>query len=146
MKFPRNARIFRGQLDAAPFVSVFFLLVIFVMLRSLHYIPGVRVELPSSGNVLLPRTDRPTVSVAVTTNAIYFDNERILEGDLSNKLSAAAQKASQPLILVVQADKNVTEEEVVHLAVIARNAGIPDLLLATLPGTFGSADASSHQP
>ena len=146
MKFPRNARIFRGQLDAAPFVSVFFLVVIFVLLRSLHYIPGVRVELPSSGNLLLPRTDRPTVSVAVTTNAIYFDNEKILEGDLSNKLSAAAQKVSQPLILVVQADKNVTEEEVVHLAVIARNAGIPDLLLATLPGTLESPDTSSHQP
>ena len=26
MKFPRNARIFRGQLDAAPFAAVFFLL------------------------------------------------------------------------------------------------------------------------
>lgn len=146
MKFPRNARIFRGQLDAAPFVSVFFLLVIFVMLRSLHYIPGVRVELPSSGNALLPRTDQQTLSVAVTTNAIYFENEKILEGDLSNKLSIAAQKVSQPPILVVEADKNVTEEQLVHLGVVASSLGITNLLWATLPGTFESPDASSHRP
>ena len=30
MRFPRNLRIFRGQLDFTPFASVFFLLVIFV--------------------------------------------------------------------------------------------------------------------
>ena len=42
MKFPRNARIFRGQLDAAPFAAVFFLLVIFMMLGSLVYTPGAR--------------------------------------------------------------------------------------------------------
>lgn len=146
MKFPRNARIFRGQLDAAPFVSVFFLLVIFVMLRSQHYIPGVRVELPSSGNLLLPRTDRPTVSLAVTTNAIYFDNEKILEGDLSNRLSAAAHNFSQSLILVVQVDKNVTEEQFARLEVIAGNVGITNLLKARLPGAFESPDTSSHQP
>ena len=46
MKFPRNARIFRGQLDAAPFAIVFFLLVIFLMLSSLVYTPGVHIELP----------------------------------------------------------------------------------------------------
>ena len=50
MKFPRNARIFRGQLDAAPFASVFFLLVIFVMLGSVLQTPGVRVDLPQAAN------------------------------------------------------------------------------------------------
>lgn len=40
MRFARNARIFRGQLDAAPFAAVFFLLVIFMMLGSLVYTPG----------------------------------------------------------------------------------------------------------
>lgn len=144
MKFPRNARIFRGQLDATPFVSVFFLLVIFVMLRSLHYIPGMRVELPSSGNLLVPSTDRPTVSVAVTSNNIYFRNETVLEADLAKELRDEVQKSPQPPILVLEADKNVSEEEVVHLAVIAREAGIPDLLLATRPGGLESPDTSSR--
>ena len=35
MKFRRNARVSRTQLDAAPFAAVFFLLVIFLMLGSL---------------------------------------------------------------------------------------------------------------
>jgi biopolymer transport protein ExbD len=46
MKFPRNARIFSSQLDAAPFATVAFLLVIFMMLGSLVYTPGVHIQLP----------------------------------------------------------------------------------------------------
>ena len=44
MKFPRNARVFRGQLDAAPFASVLFLLVLFLLVQSsLVFVPGVRL-------------------------------------------------------------------------------------------------------
>jgi biopolymer transport protein ExbD len=143
MKFPRNARIFRGQLDAAPFASVFFLLVIFVLLGSLLYAPGIQVKLPSSENLRLAGTDQPTVSVAVTTNAMYFDNQLISETDLSNRLYAATQKISQPLTLVVQADQDVTEAKLIHLTVLAHQAGIHDLLLATLPRVF---DSASGQP
>lgn len=143
MKFPRNARIFRGQLDAAPFASVFFLLVVFVMLGSLLYIPGIRLELPSAGEARLPGTDHPTISVAVTTNAIYFDNQWVSEIELSNRLIAAAQKISEPLTLVVQADKEVSEEKLIHLTVLARGAGIQELLLATLPRAFDSSEAPS---
>ena len=45
MRFPRNARILRSQLDLAPFAIVFFLLVIFMMLGTLVYTPGARLEL-----------------------------------------------------------------------------------------------------
>ena len=45
MKFARNARLLRSQLDVAPFAAVFFLLVIFMMLGSLVYTPGARLEL-----------------------------------------------------------------------------------------------------
>ena len=48
MKFPRNARMFKGHLDAAPLASVFFCLLIFVLLASLIYTPGVRIELPEA--------------------------------------------------------------------------------------------------
>ena len=146
MRFPRNARIFRGQLDAAPFAAVFFLLVIFVLLSSLAYVPGVRVELPSAGDLVLPGTDRPTIAVAVTTNAIFFDNQRLSENDFSNRLSAATKKVSQPLTLVVQADKDVTEEELIHVAMLAHKAGVRDLLLATLPRVFDSPDTPSPRP
>ncbi len=45
MRFPRQAKIFRGQLDAAPVAGVVFLLVIFMQLNSLLYTPGVLVHL-----------------------------------------------------------------------------------------------------
>jgi biopolymer transport protein ExbD len=45
MRFPRQARIFRGQLDAAPVAGVVFLLLIFMQLSSLLYTPGVLVHL-----------------------------------------------------------------------------------------------------
>ena len=135
MKFPRNARIFRGQLDAAPFASVFFLLVIFVMLGTLVHTPGVRIELPRAGD--LPGTDAPTVAVAVDANGrLYYENRVIERGDLLSRLKDAAKKSTEPLTLLVQADKAVTEDSLVVVAVLARSAGIHDLLLATLPPVF----------
>ena len=45
MRFPRHAKIFRGQLDPAPVAGVFFLLPIFLLLGSLLYTPGVLIDL-----------------------------------------------------------------------------------------------------
>lgn len=146
MKFPRNARIFRGQLDAAPFATVFFLLVLFVILGRHLYPSGVRLELPSAGNLDLPGADQPTIPVAVTTNAIYFDDERVTDIDFSNKLTAARQKISQPTTLIVEADKDVTYDRLVHIAIIASGAGIQNLSLATFPRVFDSPDGSAQPP
>lgn len=146
MKFPRNARIFRGQLDAAPFATVFFLLVLFVIMGRHLYAPGVQLNLPSSGDLDLPGTDQPTIPVAVTTNAIYFDNELVTDTEFSNKLSVARQKISRPVTLVVEADKDVSEDRLIHLAIIARGAGIQNLLLATLPRVFDSPDPAARRP
>ena len=132
MKFPRNVRIFRGQLDMAPFAAVFFLLVIFVMLGSLVFTPGVRIQLPVADN--LPGTDRPTVTIAVDAGGrLFFENQSIGEDELKSRLQAAAKNSREPLTLVVQADKAVTYETLVHLTLLARDAGITDALLATLP-------------
>jgi len=65
MKFPRNAKIFRGHLDVAPFAGVFFLLVMLMMLASLVYTPGARLELRLPRADGLPGTDKPSVSVAI---------------------------------------------------------------------------------
>jgi len=132
MKFPRNVRIFRGQLDMAPFAAVFFLLVIFVMIGSLVFTPGVRIQLPVADN--LPGTDRPTVTIAVDAGGrLFFENQSIGEDELKSRLQAAAKNSREPLTLVVQADKAVTYETLVHLTLLARDAGITDALLATLP-------------
>jgi biopolymer transport protein ExbD len=135
MKFPRNARIFRGQLDAAPFAIVFFLLVLFLMLGSLLYTPGVRLQLPTASD--LPGTDKPSVSVAIDAHGrLYFENQPIEENDLKNRLQQTARNSSQAMTLLVHADKSVSYEKLIRLTLLAREAGIPEAWLATLPAAF----------
>jgi biopolymer transport protein ExbD len=63
----------RGHLDAAPFLTVFFLVMIFVLLGTLTYTPGVHIRLPEADG--FPGTGNPTVSVAVDPQArLYFQN------------------------------------------------------------------------
>lgn len=143
MKFPRNARIFRGQLDAAPFASVFFLLVIFVLLGSMLY-PGIRLDSSASHN-LLP-WEGHTLSVAVTTNALYYGDQVISENEFSNRLNSATHNVSEPLTLIVQADKEVTQEKIIHLKALAEQAGVSGFVLATLPRLFDSAAPAKTQP
>jgi biopolymer transport protein ExbD len=137
MKFPRNARIFRGQLDAAPVAAVLFLLVIFVMLGSLTYTPGVRLQLPAATD--LPGIDKPTVAVAIDANGrFYFANQVIEEIELGSRLRLASTASTEPLTLLIQADKAVSYERLVRLTLLARGAGISNAWLATLPRPFAS--------
>ena len=145
MRFLRNARIIRGHLDAAPFAAVFFLLVMFMMLGSLVYTPGARIRLQLPEAKDLPGTDRPTVSVAVDADGrLYYENQWIEEAALARRLQAAAKQSPEPLTLVVQADKSVSYEKCLRLALLARDAGIAEALLATLPRAYESPATESN--
>lgn len=138
MKFPRNARLLRSTFDVAPFAAVFFLLIIFVSLAALLPTPGLSLHLPVAGN--LPGTNKPTVAVAVDAKGrLFFANQIVTENELKSHLSAAVKKARQPLTLVVQADKSVTYGQLVRLTLLARDVGIYDVLLATLPRVISAS-------
>ena len=144
MKFPRNARIFRTQLDAAPFASVFFLLLLFVMLGSMVYTPGVRLQLPLADN--LPGTDRPSVAVAIDANGrLYYRNQPIERDALKLRLREAVKASPVPPGLIVQADKAVSYDRLVQLTLLARDAGIVEAWLATLPRAFAPSGVV-HRP
>lgn len=134
MKFPRNAKILRSPFEVAPFAAVLFLLVLFLMLGALLPVQGLRVRLqpPVAGD--LPGVDQPTVAVAVDSSGrFYFANQIVSEAQLSSSLSNAVKKSRLPLTLVIHADKTVSYEQLVHLTLLAREAGIRNALLATLP-------------
>jgi len=132
MKFPRNEKILRSPFEMAPFAAVFFLLVIFVTLSVLLPTPGVPLQLPTATD--LPGIDKPSVAVAVdATGRIYFQNQIVTENELKAGLLKAVKAASGPLTLVIHADKTVTYDQLLHLTLVARAAGIQDALLATLP-------------
>jgi biopolymer transport protein ExbD len=145
MRFPRNAKVFRGQLDAAPFAGVFFCLLIFLLLASLTYTPGVRIQLPAAGD--LPGPKQPSLAVVVgPAGQLYFQNQLVSAEELTSQLQAAVKKSAEPLTLVVQADKGVKYETLVSLTLLARQAGIRDALLATHPGSAGERSAGQPLP
>ncbi len=137
MKFTRNIRSLRNPFEVAPFAAVFFLLAMFLMVATLLPTPGIPLQLPVTGNSTgqdLPGTDQPTVSVAVDANGrFYFASQIVTEAQLKSDLSAAVKKSTESLTLVIHADKTVTYEQLVNLTLLARDAGIQNTLLATLP-------------
>jgi biopolymer transport protein ExbD len=138
VKFPRNARIFRSRLDAAPFATVFFLLLLFLLLAGLVYTPGVRLDLPAA--IDLAGTKKLAIAVAIDANGrLYFENQSVEERDLGVRLRKAVASAQEPLTLEVQADKAVSSERLIRLALLARDAGIQEVWLATLPRPFAAA-------
>lgn len=142
MKFPRNARIFRGRLDAAPFASVFFLLMIFLMLSSLVYTGGVQIDLPAAKD--MPGTDQPTIQVAMDKyGALYFKNKKVDEAELQDAMRTASKQLGGTVTLVVQADKAVSYDRLLKLVLLASDAGIKHALLATLPEALAAPTAEA---
>ena len=132
MKFPRNAKIMRGPFEVAPFAAVFFLLVIFLLLGALLPSPGIPLQLIAAPGV--PGVGQPTVAVAVdAAGRIYLASQIVNEAQLKTALRDAAQNSRVPLTLVIHADKSVTYDQLVQLTLLAREAGIQNALLATLP-------------
>lgn len=146
MKFPRNVRILRGHLDATPYAMVFFLLVLFMLLLgSLVYTPGVRLNLPVAED--LPGIDTPTVNVAMDANGrLYYENQGVEESYLTNKLHKAAMESASPLTIVILADQAVAYSNIIHLTLIAHEAGINDALLATLPRVIEASTSRQVSP
>jgi biopolymer transport protein ExbD len=142
MKFPRNTRLLRNPFDVAPFASVFFLLVIFLMVATLLPTPGIPLQLPVTSGVTgrdLPGTDKRSVAIAVDASGrFYFANQLVSEAQLKSDLSDAVKNSREPLTLVIHADKTVTYEQLVHLTLLARDAKITNALLATLPRIVNS--------
>lgn len=138
MKFPRNAKLLRSPFDVAPFAAVFFLIVIFLLLTAFLPSPGVSLNLPrfdvSSVANDLPGTDKPTVSVAIDSSGrLFYSNQLVNENQLRADLRRAVTGSRAPLTLVIQADESVTNGKLVRIALLARDAGINNAILAMQP-------------
>lgn len=132
MKFPRRAKLFRNPFDMTAYAAVFFLMVIFLVLGAQRYTPGVKIVLPMADDV--PGTDNPTVKVAMDENGRYYYQSQIIdEAQLKTQFTNAVADSAAPLTLVIEADKAVRQENLMRLVLLARDAGIRDALLATLP-------------
>ncbi|MBM3881504.1 MAG: hypothetical protein FJ387_17560 [Verrucomicrobia bacterium] len=148
MKFPRNVRLFTGQLDVAPFAAVFFLLVLFVLLQSsLAPTPGVRVQLPMATPPAPPGTDAPALVVTVDRHEqLYFDHQVTDQARLRAQLRLKVQQSREPLTLIIQADASVRHAAIVRVASVAGNAGIGQVLIKTRPPLFSEGAPPQADP
>jgi biopolymer transport protein ExbD len=138
MKFPRNSKLLRSPFDIAPFAAVFFLLIFFLLLGALLPAPGLALQLPKfsvigSANDL-PGTDKPTVAVAIDSGGrLFFASQMVTEQQLTDQLKRAVSASKSPLTIVIQADEKVDYGTIVHISLLARDAGINNALLAMQP-------------
>jgi biopolymer transport protein ExbD len=130
MRFPRNAKIFRGQMDFAPLAGVFFLLVVFVLLGSLIYTPGIpitkRIHVPTASNFSAPGLSTVIVSVGLG-GQLFYRNKILRSDELENELRAEVQKSKDPIALMLVVDEAVANGLVVRLRDLALRAGITEI-------------------
>ena len=133
MKLPRNSKVFRGQLDVAPVVGVFFLLLIFLLLQNyITFVPGVPVRLPEAAN--LSGFRGPAMSVIIDSQGQYFfDNQQLTRTELRGQMGSAVKRSELPLTLIVQADQNVNLGVVMEVYIMARDSGIVEVIQAAKP-------------
>jgi biopolymer transport protein ExbD len=122
MRFPRNATIFRGQLDVAAFAGLFFLLALFLLLASLIYTPGVSIDLTAPGESVGAALARKSINVTRTGEISYGEATYRL-GDFE-RLRMELKKLPPEAALVVSADPSAPREIIVRLRGMARELGI----------------------
>lgn len=133
MRFPRKAKLFRGQLEAYPIVGVLLLLFLFVLLNStMVFTPGVAINLPEGGEV--PGLTNATVVVAVDARGqLYYQNQLAQESEVRRAIETMVGRGQGPVTLVLMADRAVPGDMIVRLVQLGRASGVRDAVLATRP-------------
>ena len=145
MKFPRNSRILRSQLDFAPFAAFFFLLVIFVMLGAFITTPGVPLQLPKTEAGAMQDQQEP-LTVSVRANGEIFLNEtQVPFASLAPAMrDMAGQGFSKPVY--VRADGRAPYAIVAQVMAALSSSGFSSINLITDTGGPSSGPAASGAP
>lgn len=132
MKFPRNVRVFKGELNAAPLVSVLFLLILFILFASLVYTPGIPVKLDDSPG----QTNGLPVFVTLKGEAVF-------NGATNSTLDLAWLRKSLAALSVgstvsIRPESGAPKEAVNRVREVVRNSGRIELPYA--PGLSGTTN------
>jgi biopolymer transport protein ExbD len=129
MRYPRNIKIFRGGVDAAPFAGLFFATVLFLVLLYSHvFFPGVPIELSDVEGP--PEASARTVAVLKNGN-VRFLGETVDMAGFQSTLKEHMQKGDLPRRVVLESEPGVDEQLPKRVENLLRDAG----LSIKLPGT-----------
>lgn len=134
MRFQRTTRLFRGQLDLAPFLCVLFPVALAAVLHSHLVLPrGNRITLPTSAAGPAIAAGEPTLVLAVDKHQrLYFENQVTTLQGLEQTL-VRRSRSNPSNILLVEADVAVSHGFLVGLSELARRSGMREIVLSTLP-------------
>lgn len=121
MRYPRNAKIFRGQIDAAPFAGLFFLLVLMLFIFSTHvFVPGVRVTVEDRE----PAPELPDRTLSLRPEGIGYQGEEHTLESFERTLRQQAKVGEVPRRLNYQVDPKVPAEMREKVQTLALELGI----------------------
>lgn len=122
MRYSRNIKIFRGGVDAAPFASLFFLLLLFVILFYSHvFFPGVPIKLADEEPP--PEIESRTVKVS-SSGTIHFLGSSYDFADFKSELQSRSQKGTLPHRVVFETDPSANRKTVTQVENLLKSAGI----------------------
>ena len=116
MRFPRNDKPFRGQIDLAPLAGVLFLLVIFVLLASLVYTPGVPIQLSSAN----PDAGVTRKNLLIKAQGEIVFEKQIYKTNSMEQLRTELKALALPATIVVVADKGAPRNVLIEVREMAR--------------------------
>jgi biopolymer transport protein ExbD len=122
MRYPRNVKIFRGGVDAAPFAGLFFATVLFMVLFYSHvFFPGVPVGL----GVEEDRAELSERMVRVLRDGtVRFLGEAYETGDLKEEIRGRVQRGELPKRVVLEAEAGADEKLVRAVESLLKDAGV----------------------
>ncbi len=135
MRFPRNAKIFKGQWDALPLAGVFLLLplLLLVTLRQ-SFTAGLRVRVPEVEAELAGTYGAVSLVVLAADGRMFFENQIYLdESHLQESLRRRAEASPGKLTLVIRADRAVSIDRVARLQAVHARLGFVDCLTQVQP-------------
>ncbi len=142
-KYAPNCKAFKGRPDCTPFLDVFFLLLIFLVL-SLPFVQlsGVEVTLPQvNAGKMRAGLERFIITIATAPDGgvqIYFNDKPLTMDALAEELSAVRSKSDMKMV-IVRADANTTHAALTEVMAIAGKFGL-STFLAT-----GQTQQSGHR-
>ena len=137
MKFPRNTRIFRGQLDMAPVACLFFATALMLFLHSqVVFVPGVRLDLNPSKD-----TNRPSLFID-SEDLFHYGDSTMSGAAFVKRLRADAEKGRAPNTIIVQVDMQATTNAINTIRTAAAELSIA----LEPPGMRIALPVSTNQP
>ncbi len=123
MKFQRNLKIFRGQMDAAPLAGVFFLLLFFILFQSsLVFVPGFSIELSEEKDLTAGGPRR--LVVIDEKEQFKYEGQTWKPEAFYERLTNELRRAKGPRSLVVRNARQVPPQTLNRLRSVAADLGI----------------------